>query len=257
MKSNQCNKSQSKVSWRQIKTKANEKHTVSWWPRPRCLGSSFYLRKTTWRAGRRNPQALIRTRWKQRELVVQRLSSEMSGKARKYTQVEPRELVWYAEEELSIEGNKAACEKTFFIFIRKQGIVIRYFGRWAGQGPSCCSMKHIPNFKVIHVRFIKSSSSATGQWKTTMHQARVDSNALVNLWKNIILMKVKSVFCKLLWSLQWRVPPQHTALAHVALFEYTSWFPGYSELSLGTANSWLSRMFTYLFCFSSRRYLQF
>ena len=49
-------------------------------------------------------------------LVVQILSSEVSGKAQKYTQVGPREFVRYDEEELSIEGIKAACEK--------QGIVM-------------------------------------------------------------------------------------------------------------------------------------
>ena len=36
------------------------------------------------------------------ELVVQRLSSEVPGKAQKYTRVGPREFVRYDEEELSI-----------------------------------------------------------------------------------------------------------------------------------------------------------
>ena len=47
------------------------------------------------------------------ELVVQRLSSEVSGKAQKYTRVGPSEFVQYDEEELSIEGIKADCEKDF------------------------------------------------------------------------------------------------------------------------------------------------
>ena len=41
------------------------------------------------------------------ELVVQRLSSEVSGKAEKYTRVGPRKFVQYDEEELSIVGIKA------------------------------------------------------------------------------------------------------------------------------------------------------
>ena len=43
------------------------------------------------------------------ELVVQRLSSKVSGKDQKYTRVGPREFVQYDEEELSTEGIKAAC----------------------------------------------------------------------------------------------------------------------------------------------------
>ena len=35
-----------------------------------------------------------------------------------------------------------------------------------------------------------------------------------------VLMKMKNVFRKLLWFLQWRVPPHRTAQTHVALLEY-------------------------------------
>ena len=60
--------------------------------------------------GKKNEKGNILER---QELVVQRLSSEVSGKAQKCTRVEPREFVRYGEEELSIEGIKAACEKHF------------------------------------------------------------------------------------------------------------------------------------------------
>ena len=88
------------------------------------------------------------------ELVVQRLSSEVSGKAEKYTRVGPRKFVQYDEEELSIVGIKAPCEKHFSPSLEHK----RFFcDVLAGeQGPSCHSMKHIPDLKVIHVRFIKS-----------------------------------------------------------------------------------------------------
>ena len=49
------------------------------------------------------------------ELLVQRLSSEVSGKAQKYTRVGPREFVQYDEEEVNIEGVKEACKKPFFL----------------------------------------------------------------------------------------------------------------------------------------------
>ena len=45
------------------------------------------------------------------ELVVQRLSSEVAGKAQKYTRVGPSKFVQYDEQELTIAGIKAACEK--------------------------------------------------------------------------------------------------------------------------------------------------
>ena len=47
------------------------------------------------------------------ELVVQRLSSEVSGKAQKYSRHGPREFVPFEEDELSISAIKEACEKHF------------------------------------------------------------------------------------------------------------------------------------------------
>ena len=92
---------------------------------------------------------------------MQRLSSEVSGKAQKYTRVGPREFVRYDEEELSIEGIKAACEKHFSSSLERKGLSCDILA--GEQGPSCHSMKHIPDVKVIHLRFIKSSSSPTWQ----------------------------------------------------------------------------------------------
>ena len=91
------------------------------------------------------------------ELVVQRLSAEVSGKAQKYTRLGPREFVQYDEEELSIEGIKAASEKHFSPSLERKGLSCDVFA--GEQGPSCHLMKHIPDLKVIHVRFIKSSST--------------------------------------------------------------------------------------------------
>ena len=69
-------------------------------------------RKTGDGGGKKNEKGNILER---QELVVQRLSAEVSGKAQKYTRVGPREFVQYDEEELSIEGIKAACENTFHL----------------------------------------------------------------------------------------------------------------------------------------------
>ena len=91
------------------------------------------------------------------ELVVQRLSAEVSGKAQKYTRVGPREFVQYDEEELSIEGIKAACEKHLSPSLERKGLSSDVLA--GEQGPPCHSMKHTTDLKVIHVRFIKSSST--------------------------------------------------------------------------------------------------
>ena len=69
------------------------------------------------------------------ELVVQRLSSEVSGKAQKYTRVGPREFVQYDEEELSTEGIKAACEKHFSPSLERKGLFCDVLA--GEQGPSC------------------------------------------------------------------------------------------------------------------------
>ena len=89
-----------------------------------------------------------------KELVVQRLSAEVSGKAQKYTRVGPREFVSYQDHdgELTIEGIQDACEKHFALEDMSCDILA------SDQGPSCTSMEHIPDLKVIHVRFVKETS---------------------------------------------------------------------------------------------------
>ena len=79
------------------------------------------------------------------EIVVQRLSAEVSGKAQKYNRHGPREFVSFAEEELSIPGIKKACEKHFRT-LTSQGLVCDVLA--GDQGPSCSSVHQIPDLKV-------------------------------------------------------------------------------------------------------------
>jgi hypothetical protein len=74
-------------------------------------------RKTGDGGGKKNAKGNILER---QELVVQRLNSEVSGKAQKYTRVGPCEFVRYDEEELSIEGIKAACKKHFSLSLERK-----------------------------------------------------------------------------------------------------------------------------------------
>ena len=91
------------------------------------------------------------------ELVVQRLSSEVSGKAQKYSRIGAREFVPFNEEEVSIRAIKAACEK-HYKSLSEEGLKCDVLA--GDQGPSCLSMEHVPDLKVIHVRFIKPQINA-------------------------------------------------------------------------------------------------
>ena len=84
-------------------------------------------------------------------IVVQQLSAEVSGKAQKYSRIGAREFVSFEEfGELTIQNIKDACMKHFGINDGKMTCDVL-----AGeQGPSCTSVKQLPSFKVIHVRFV-------------------------------------------------------------------------------------------------------
>ena len=83
-------------------------------------------------------------------LVVQRLSAEVSGKAQKYSRIGAREFVSYEYEEFTIENIRRACEKHFAVDKSMSCDIL------AGeQGPSCNTVKQIPDSRVIHVRFVE------------------------------------------------------------------------------------------------------
>ena len=90
------------------------------------------------------------------ELIVQRLSATVSGKAQKFSRIGPREFVPYPQDDLTVRGIKKAC--------------LAHFGRrvsgmecdiLAGeQGPSCNSLEQVNINKVIHVRFVTCDHEA-------------------------------------------------------------------------------------------------
>ncbi len=84
-------------------------------------------------------------------IVVQRLSAEVTGKAQKYSRVGAREFVPFEEfGELTIQNIKDACMKHFGI--TDGGMCCDVLA--GEQGPSCTSLKQLPSYKVIHVRFV-------------------------------------------------------------------------------------------------------
>ena len=91
----------------------------------------------------------------QEEIIVQRMSSTVSGKAQKYSRIGPREFVPFEkyDGELTLRNIMDAC-KTHFAKRVEDGMVCDVLA--GEQGPSCRKVEHIPDLKVIHVRFVKS-----------------------------------------------------------------------------------------------------
>ena len=82
-------------------------------------------------------------------ITVQRLSAEVSGKAQKYSRIGARVFVPFEFGELTIDNIKIACLSHFAVDPSMTCDVV------AGeQGPSCRSLRQVPDSKVIHVRFI-------------------------------------------------------------------------------------------------------
>lgn len=81
------------------------------------------------------------------ELTVQRLSSEVSGKAQKYTRIGPREFVPFnSEDKLTIESIKCACERHFAMQVDscwRTGSFLQDLGANTGyEGNLCESTSH-------------------------------------------------------------------------------------------------------------------
>ena len=90
----------------------------------------------------------------QESITVQRLSSDVSGKAQKYTRVGAREFVPYEYDEVTVENIKRACLAHFDV--GEDSVCDVLAGE---QGPSCSTVKQIPNLKLIHVRFVEGRVS--------------------------------------------------------------------------------------------------
>ena len=93
---------------------------------------------------------------KMEELVVQRLSTTVSGKAQKYTRVGAREFVAFDYDEVNIAYIKKACAEHYGSSIGDDMEVDVLAGE---QGPSCQTMKHVKDLRLIYIRFIQRETS--------------------------------------------------------------------------------------------------
>ena len=106
------------------------------------------------------------------QLTVQRLSSEVSGKAQKYARVGPWEFVPIdTNEELTIDAIKVACN---LHFTDRVGSNMECDILAGEQGPSCNTVDQIPTLKLIHVRFVGKRNESPTSSGTALHD--VDSH---------------------------------------------------------------------------------
>ena len=115
-----------------------------------------------------------------KELTVQRLSSEVSGKAQKYARIGPREFVPFTEDELTIENIKRCCERHFATQVGTSLVCDILAGE---QGPSCKTLEQIPDMKVIYVRFVTGNNiqDCAPEWgisKSDLEMVRTHSHTL-------------------------------------------------------------------------------
>ena len=90
------------------------------------------------------------------EIIVQRMSSEVTGKQQKYTRIGPREFVPFEFDDITFDNIVESCQKYFAAQIDKDMICDVLAGE---RGPSCKKMSQIPDHKVFYVRFIKMSDA--------------------------------------------------------------------------------------------------
>ena len=91
-------------------------------------------------------------------LTIQRLSTNVSGKAQKYSRIGPREFVPYRRDDLTFEGIKSACQDHFSSKMDVDQMIDIVASE---QGPSCSSLQQVPDLKLIHVRFVTKPVSTT------------------------------------------------------------------------------------------------
>ena len=87
------------------------------------------------------------------DLTVQRLSSELSGKAQTFSRIGARELVPFADyEDITLPNIKLAGDKHFLPTVGKSVMCDVLAGE---QGPTCSTLEQMPDLKLIHTPFIE------------------------------------------------------------------------------------------------------
>lgn len=91
-----------------------------------------------------------------KEITVQPLATEATGKAKKYERTGPQEFVPFLFDEVTIPNIVKACNKHFKTRLKGMSCDVL-----AGErGPSCSKVSQLPNLKLIHIRFVMKNTAA-------------------------------------------------------------------------------------------------
>ena len=129
------------------------------------------------------------------EMVVQRLSSELSGKTPKYTPLGPREFVGFTAGDVTLDEIKSAC-LTHFIKIDGtiKGSVCDVLA--SERGPSCSNIDQIPNVSLIHIRFVHNNNPSSSKIRTASSRRPVAVTQSLSLFDNFRGNADQSVIAK-------------------------------------------------------------
>ena len=97
---------------------------------------------TKQKAKRRGKNQVVEDNKVAEEIVVQRMSGDVSGKHQQYSRIGAQEYVPFEQDELSIRNIKDACQRHFGPQIEKDLVCDVLAGE---RGPSCNNMAQIPN----------------------------------------------------------------------------------------------------------------
>lgn len=94
-----------------------------------------------------------------KEITVQPLATEATGKAKKYERTGPQEFVPFLFKDITIENIILACNKHFKNRLKGMSCDVLASER----GPSCTKITQLPNLKLIHVRFVMKNDEDSGR----------------------------------------------------------------------------------------------
>ncbi|CAB4033598.1 transient receptor potential cation channel subfamily M member 6-like, partial [Paramuricea clavata] len=100
-----------------------------------------------------------------KEITVQPLATDATGKAKKYERTGPQEFVPFFFEEVTIPNIIAACNKHFKK--RAKGMSCDVLA--SERAPSCTKISQLPSLKLFHIRFVMTDDQMNSEGCSTAY----------------------------------------------------------------------------------------